>query len=354
MSYSKDLAEHIRAASESHAFSKYKEARSAILALIDESKSDAGASDYWKQEIAGFEYLFDASPLIIETLRHHSYHLTGLYEYHYRTHHARMKGPYREKLALLKTLDSKSLLVPESPALGGFGYDIDGALYNLDTLKFYEFLIGLDKAGFIEPVRNADRPVVVEIGSGWGGFAYQFKTLFPKTSYVLVDLPHSLLLAATYIQALFPDAHIYLGNSIQSYAQVDFSQYDFIFVPNTAWGTLRKQRIDLAMNMISFQEMTDEQVRSYVSRQADFECPRLYSLNRDRSPNNSEISVVIGIMSEQYRVEHVSVLPVPYHVLKTPKLSFIGSVKHIVKQVIGRKSKPMSREYQHASGVLSA
>ena len=37
------------------------------------------ASSYWFEEIAGFEYLFDASPLIVDKLKEHSYHLTGIH-----------------------------------------------------------------------------------------------------------------------------------------------------------------------------------------------------------------------------------------------------------------------------------
>ena len=34
-------------------------------------------SDYWSEEINGFEYIFEASPSIINNLRHHCYHITG-------------------------------------------------------------------------------------------------------------------------------------------------------------------------------------------------------------------------------------------------------------------------------------
>ena len=40
--------------------------------------SDADApSSYWQEELANFEYMLDASPLIIEKLRHHTHHITG-------------------------------------------------------------------------------------------------------------------------------------------------------------------------------------------------------------------------------------------------------------------------------------
>ena len=352
MRYSEHFAERIRRAAESPYFKEYVKSRDSILSLIDDAPAHT-ASEYWSQEVAGFEYLFDASPLIVEKFRHHSYHITGVYEYQYRKHHARKSGPYREKLEALSAIDSKSLFVPESPELGGFGFNIGGKLVNLDTLKFYEFLIGLDRAGFIEPIQRDAHPVVVEIGSGWGGFAYQFKKLFPKCSYVLVDLPESLLFSATYLRALFPNANIFLPHSLEEYANVDFSEYDFVFVPSTAWERLKPQKIDLAMNMVSFQEMTDAQIRSYVSRLADFRCPRIYSLNRDRSPNNEEISGVTALMMERYTTKAVQVLPIPYHVLKAPEPTLFGSLKKFVKKMLGRKSVQSPHEYRHVSGVLT-
>src|SRR5436190_22762593 len=70
---------------ESPAFSNYVEARRHVLAMLDAADDDPGASEYWREELAGFEYLLDASPLLIDKLRHHSYHVTGLRPYDYRS-----------------------------------------------------------------------------------------------------------------------------------------------------------------------------------------------------------------------------------------------------------------------------
>ena len=56
--------------------------------------------------------------------------------------------------------------------------------------------------------RSADR---LEIGAGWGGFAYQFKTLFPKTTYVVVDFPELFLFSASYLVTVFPEAKVRFG-----------------------------------------------------------------------------------------------------------------------------------------------
>ena len=178
------LQDSIEAARESAAFRNYLQVRERVLDMLDEAQSWTDApSDYWEEELEGFDYMFDASPLIIRKLREHSYHLTGLRANEYRKHHTHRQQLFATKLQALRLQDQDNLLVPESPALGGFGFEIDGALINMDTLKYYECLIALNKMGMLQPFRNADerKRVVIEIGGGWGALAYQFKTLHPNT-----------------------------------------------------------------------------------------------------------------------------------------------------------------------------
>ena len=153
---------------------------------------------------------------------------------------------------------------PESPALGGYGYEIDGRLFNEDTLKFYEVLIGMERGGVLAPLRSADRPVVCEVGPGWAGFAYQFKTLFPRATYVLVDFPELFLFSATYLSAVFPDARLHWVTEPSPAALEGWRDADFVFVPNTSTHLLEALPLDLMVNMVSFQEMTDAQVRGYA------------------------------------------------------------------------------------------
>lgn len=335
------------------AYENYCIVREAVYAMLDSVTEKHAASDYWQQELEGMLYLLDASPLVVDKWRHHTYHVTGLYEYFYRRHHAYKSAGFQQKLGLLKGLGYPDLCVPESPQLGGFGYEIDGALFNLDTLKFYEVLIGLERAGFLKPIREKEHPVVLEVGAGWGGFAYQFKTLFPHSTYVVVDLPQTILISATYLKTLFPAAKIYLGDgSPQSY-NIEFSQYDFVFIPHFAWPSLQPHSLDLAFNMVSFQEMTDSQVQGYVKQLADWKCPRLYSLNRDRSPNNQEISSVSTLISNFYNVSEMSVLPIPYHTLALPTQTLKLRLKKLIKNLIGYKSRRLSRDYRHLRAVLS-
>lgn len=347
------LASAIESGKKSLAYRNYLKIRDRVLFMLEEGASESSLpSDYWEEELAGFNYMLDASPLIIEKLRHHCYHLTGLRDYDYRGHHAHLQGALEGKLRRLRQADRDNLLVPESPELGGFGYPIGGALFNLDTLKFYESLLALDKSELLAQYRteSLQKKVIMEIGAGWGGFAYQFKTLCPGVTYIIIDLPQTLLFSAVYLMTLFPSASMFIyGDQAEDCLSETCHSYDFVFLPHYYIDRLQLSRLDLAMNMVSFQEMTTEQVRQYVRRTYELGCSNFYSLNRDRSPHNRQLTAVSSVLSEYYSISPVEVLDVPYTDVKKP--SFRRVVKAYTRKLL-HKSKVYSKfEYRHLLGT---
>ena len=317
------------------------------------------ASSYWSEEIAGFEYLFDASPLIIDKLKEHSYHLTGIHSYKYRDHHAYSQNwfyqKHLERFKLLSDLDPLNLFVPESSDLGGFGFDFGYGLTNVDTLKYYEVMIGLQKADFLPDV--ASNFSVLEVGAGWGGFSYGFKTLFPHTKYIIVDLPHTMLFSAINMVVSFPDASFLFYDDLDFDLRLLAGDYDFCFVPNYAFNsTLKLPFLDLAINIASFQEMSSTQVHNYLSTLSLSGCRNFYSLNRICSPYNNELDSVFDLLAQYYQIKQLSILPDSYLSVgkkskKKPKQVDSPLTK---KNVPSSSSKPskMSKDYVHHCGVL--
>jgi hypothetical protein len=298
----------------SRAYAAYERARAAVLTMkLREGELTGAPSAYWREELENIEYLLDASPLVVDRLRQHCYHVTGVWPYNYRSHKTRERRRHAEKLAALAAVGGHDLFVPESPLLGGFGFEIDGALVNLDTLKFYESLIALRRAGLLELLEAGGRAVVWEIGAGWGGFAYQLKTLFPNVTYVISDLPELFLISGTYLATAFPDATlVFFGQDATDPADVPWPEADFVFVPGSLLSAVAPPRVDLTVNMVSFQEMTAGQVEAYTEHAYSLGCPHLYSLNRDRSPYNPELTSVRETLAQRYALTTVPVLPVSY------------------------------------------
>jgi hypothetical protein len=342
-----ELRERLETLRQAPAYLNYERARDWVLDVKAEKSGGetTSASAYWNEELDVLEYMLDASPLVIERLREHTYTVTGLRAYDYRTGKDEAGRRFANKLDVLRRMGGDELLVPEPPILGGFGHEIDGALYNIDTLKYYEVLIGMDRGGILGAFRDADgRKIVLEIGAGWGGFAYAFKTLFPDTTYVIVDLPELFLFSGTFLPTAFPDARLaFYGD--EGWDPGAVASADFVFVPNTALSELQLPQLDLAVNMVSFQEMTEAQVDEYVRRAYELESPFLYSLNRDRSLYNVELESVSAIIDRYYWAHEIPILPVNYmKMLREPKK---GEGKMKLKATA---PPPGNLEYRHIAG----
>jgi putative sugar O-methyltransferase len=352
-----NLPSELERLSASREFRSYQWARDNVLRLRaldrDRRSGTATPSDYWEEELANFEYLFDASPLLIKRLRHHSYHVTGLKVYEYRTHRDAARTQLADKLrALIKVAGGRELLVPEPEVLGGFGHELDGALYNLDTLKYFEVMIALDKGEVLADFRRAqERMTVWEIGAGWGGLPYVFKTLFGNVRYVISDLPELFLFSATYLASAFPDAKLHFFDPDHPDGPLGPPDSDFVFVPNTFLDETRPARLDLALNTVSFQEMTAAQVEAYVAHAHDLGAPFLYSLNRDRSPYNPQMTSVREILSRWYWPQETTVLPGIQYTQMLPKLSAAG-LRALLADAGRKVGKPGKEEfgYRHVVG----
>lgn len=337
------LQRAIAASRESSPWRNYCRARDYVRRLLQIPTDSASA--YWREEMAGFEYLLDASPLVVERLRQHSYHVTGIRAQDFRADDREGRQAMGEKLAALRKLDRRQLLVPESRALGGFGFEIHGELYNVDTLKFFECLLTLDHAGLLPADGETRRRVVLEVGAGWGGFAHQFLTRFRgRATYVIVDLPATMLFSATYLPTVFPDAKIALADEANlEEILAHWSEYDVIFVPAGCWQRVRDLPVELGINMVSFQEMTSRQVDEYAARLADLGCPTLYSLNRERSPHNCELTAVSAILGQYYDLRPLQLIDSQYTQWKSEK---------------NRRRKPRDpakdASYRHLIGQLKA
>jgi hypothetical protein len=300
----------------SQAYANYGRARAEVYAMLEDARSAESShldpSEYWSEELDNIEYLFDASPLIVHKLRHHAYHITGVWPYRYRSGRGSFRRQHEVKLQALDDFGYQHLWVPESPELGGFGFDLGRGLVNVDTLKFYEALIAMACAEALPTSTRLDRRFVVwEIGAGWGGFAYAFKTLFPDSTLVISDLPQTMLFSATYLMTLFPDATV----AFDSGAGLDGSdafEHDFVFVPSHRPANVTPSHVDLVVNMVSFQEMSTDQVDAYAAQAQMLGATTVYSLNRERSVYNAELAGVTAILGRYFWLDHVELLPVAY------------------------------------------
>ena len=74
------LQERIAALRAEPAFKNYTYARDRVLDMRAQvaAAPDYRPSAYWEEELSAFEYMLDASPLVVDKLRQHSHWITGL------------------------------------------------------------------------------------------------------------------------------------------------------------------------------------------------------------------------------------------------------------------------------------
>jgi hypothetical protein len=127
------------------------------------------------------------------------------------------------------------------------------------------------------------RPVVAELGAGYGVFAYYLLHELGASSYVDFDLPETLCLAAYFLAKSFPEKRVLLYGEGE-YTEQSHREYDLIFMPSYQVERMGDASTDLFMNTFSLGEMAPAAAAMYVGHVA--RTSRLFfHMNHDRVPN---------------------------------------------------------------------
>jgi len=186
--------------------------------------------------------------------------------------------------------------VSEPTILGeeSLGVLINGKLINYDYLRYQACITNL----YLQGVFNDNiQHVIMEIGVGSGGLAYSFEQLPVQFTYILMDIPESLMLAAAYL-AVNSHKRIYLYDPETFNAQfikTEIYNYDFVLLPNYVLPLLYElEEITLLLNQASFQEMTNLQLDTYLDFAVSKVSGFIYSDNVDRHAGNKELTYSIS------------------------------------------------------------
>ena len=233
-----------------------------------------------QQMVNALAHLWDATPETIANLRRSCEPISSVRASDYQAAPSDLLTKLKRELGMLRRQVGRELFVQESRALGGFGFDRHGELYNEDTARFFKVLIALHDGAVLEPCRGTgSRRLVWEIGGGWGGFAYQLKTICPNVTYLITGIPDVFLVSAVYLMAVFPGARCrFFSESSHADLWQDWDQVDFNFVPESALPTLLPPQLDLTVDIMALGNMSAERVRSHVQCAFDLGCRYFYSL----------------------------------------------------------------------------
>lgn len=146
---------------------------------------------------------------------------------------------------------------------------------------------------------DRSRPVVAELGAGYGKLAYLILRNFPEFCFIDFDLPETLSVASYYLMKTFPHKRVLLYGE----AQYDFwshDKYDLVFMPPWEIEKIGQSTVDLFLNKNSLGEMNSKAVENYVScisQAARF----FFHMNHDKNRHIYEDGEV-GLLGSEYPV----------------------------------------------------
>ena len=300
---------------------------------LDDASSTVSPSKFWSDVCSHFDYMLGLPEEYFVKLRLHTYHLTGDI---YQTYLFGDAQYFRStnKVDVLADGVPSTYVLNEPEGGIGFRYD-DGRYLSSDILRFQRVVNTLYRYGILPQLSTLSgrRARILEIGAGYGGLAHHISNICKNTTYVVVDLPETLLFASSYLSLLNPHKRVYL------YAREDFDElmkpgatesYDFVLIPNYRLNSLSRIGFDLVINVDSLQEMRTSQAETYL----EFICRtctgEFYSWNKDRNPHNPDLSDLSDLLRRRFDVREI---PEPNVGTPVPKLLSKARLRRIVKRI---------------------
>jgi hypothetical protein len=255
---------------EARAYANYLQAREAARALVPLRPAADTLTATERERLDALQPVWDADQAVIARLREFAgKRITGARLSNYR---ASGPAPFRESLEgdverLLKR-GEPSLWVNEPLTLGGFGFDDGTRVFNNDTLRWFRLISLLQDAEILRDfTAAAPRRTVWEIGGGWGGFAYHFKTLFPGVTYLITGPAETLLMSAVYLTTHLPGTRMrFYDPACPERFWRDWEHVDVALAPEGALGELHPPALELVVDAGALTEMTPARVERHVAR----------------------------------------------------------------------------------------
>lgn len=293
--------------------------REAVAAMLEEEKklsplSPFCLSELWRESNLYLDYIRELSDEQLHRIRPHTSFITGIPWFPY-FHHPLRNKPDTEKETVPIVQDYRDIVLdlPEHywlsepvnhPVVNHLGIEWKGRLINEDIVRFQRTILNLYNLGLFQILEAKERPVIFEIGGGYGGLAYGIKKILGKGCHIILDQAAMLFWSGVYLSVNLPEAKIAIltGNEAST-ADWDklVAENDFVLIPHYALNDLaRFNGIDMAVNLISFQEMTEQQLALYGSFLSRHINGILFSENFEHHPFNEPLNIDVSEVLGRY------------------------------------------------------
>ena len=234
------------------------------------------ATDYWKGEAKVFDVAFSIFGInsVENELYNTRYHGTSrgeprLYKWFLTTYYNLLK--HRDRLNLLARFESTM------PANSGGTYSVGNVHIQIgEAIQINGRRVSADLLFTINDIYNlielnpklATEPVIVgDLGAGWGRIGHMLVQINPRITYLIFDIPESLLVSSSYLPRLLPDASVcsYMeAGAIEKFDKEILASRSLWFLGAQQLARCETGAIDVFVNVASFQEMEARQVNSYL------------------------------------------------------------------------------------------
>ena len=151
--------------------------------------------------------------------------------------------------------DLSALSLPRFGNQGGVLVDGQLIVPNAIFSEFYGRLL----AGFVA----TPRPIVAELGGGYGRLFYFLAQHLPAFTYLGIDLPEILCCASYFLMLAFPEKRFLLFGE-GDLAETSWQEFDFVLLPAWEIGKLPGRSIELFINENSLGVMPPDACQFYV------------------------------------------------------------------------------------------
>jgi len=150
-------------------------------------------------------------------------------------------------------------------------------------------------------VSDIKRPVVAEIGAGYGKLAFFSLNNVSNFCYIDFDLPETLCLASYYLMKSWPNKRVLLYGE-EEYSLDMHNKYDLIFLPSFAAEKLEDNSIDIFLNQNSLGEMLSDTAHKFIQIISKSTKEYFFHLNHDNYQNIFEDNSS-GLLASEYPLD---------------------------------------------------
>jgi len=314
----------------------FADIRTRVARTIEEgaalpASSPFTVSQLWRECLVFLDYIRELSDAQLQYIRMHTtvFSSTSWVTWAHDPARIAPSDDARKDTQLIKDYLSLVQDLPErfwgdepiaNEAMRLLGLPFGGRLITDDVVRYQRAITNLHDAGLLGRT-GEERIVCLEIGAGYGGIAHQIGRMVPRSTYIILDLPEMLFWPAVFLRLNNPPESIYLYDP-ETFAEAGLERivasYKFVILPHYVIERLASfPTVNVAINIISMQEMREAQVRAYCAFLSRHLEGWFYSDNFARHEYNRELTCDLYDIFVDY-----------FHTLPATKLSEHPQMNH--------------------------